>query len=924
MSELPTGTVTFLFTDLEGSTRLWEEHPEAMPGALARHDVILQESVEAHGGVVFSRMGDGLAAAFALAPDALGAVLDAQRGLGSEAWGETGPLRVRMGLHTDEGRLRAPGEYVNRPLNRCARLMAIGHGDQVLVSEATAVVAREGLPEGAGFADLGEHGLRDLAQPVRVFQLTHADLPVQFAPLRSLDALPGNLPRQPTEFVGRDQELAELAEALRAARLVTLTGVGGVGKTRLALQAAAQVVPDYREGAWLCELGSLRDADAVPEAVASALDVQAQAGQSIADTLLGFLRSKQLLLVLDNCEHLLDAVARLVERIERDCPHVVVLATSREGLGLRGEQMLAVRSLGLPDPEGELDAVVQADALRLFAARAVESRPGFEVTPENAAVVVDLCRRLDGIPLAIELAAARVRSMTPAELVERLDQRFRLLTGGSRTALERHQTLRGAVDWSYALLGDAERTVLDRLAVFAGGFRLDAAEAVAAGGAVDPVDVLDLLGQLVDKSLLIADDEAGLTRYRLLETIRQYAQERLEQTGEADAVRRRHAEHYVAFAEAAAPHLHGRDQATWIERLEAEIDNLRAVMTWSAGAGDADLALRLVIATNVNAVRTSYTAHAWAEAAVAIPQAATHPLFPDALGWAAWSAVFRNDHDRGRELVLAMHDAERRLDSPPRPARCQAPATLALFSGQLEEAAEHAQRWVALARATNDDEQMVQSLTMLAGVQAFRREFDVALATSEAAVEAARQLGAPGLLSFALAILGGQLRQRDGAGDLERALAVLDEAVQVATLVGNQQAMNYVVFQTAMIRRRQGDHDAALHAVVDAAEAAHHIGNPAPAAVALRIAAYILSDLGEHEPAVTLIGYADRVIRAPLADEWAAEQAAAIAAATETLGSERVTDLERRGAALDDAAAVELGRRAARHALESSRRSAPR
>jgi tetratricopeptide (TPR) repeat protein len=517
-----------------------------------------------------------------------------------------------------------------------------------------------------------------------------------------------------------------------------------------------------------------------------------------------------------------------------------------------------------------------------------------------------------------------VRSMTPAELVERLDQRFRLLTGGSRTALERHQTLRGAVDWSYALLGDAERTVLDRLAVFAGGFRLDAAEAAATGGAVDALDVLDLLSQLVDKSLLIADDEAGLTRYRLLETIRQYAQERLEQTGDADAVRRRHAEHYVAFVEAASPHLRGRDQAAGIERVEAEIDNLRAVMTWSAGTGEADLALRLVVATNVNAVRTSYTAHAWAEAAVVIPEAATHPLLPDALGWAAWGAVFRNDLDRGRELVIAMHDAERRLDSPERPGRCQAPATLALLSGQHEEAAEHAQRWVALARAADDEEQIVQSLTMLATVQSWRGEFDVALPTSRAAVEGARKLGAPGLLSFALAVLGSILHQRDRAGDPERALAMLDEAVQVATLVGNQQAMGLVLFQTAMIRRQQGEHDAALRAALDAAEGANHIGTPGPAAVALLTAACILSDLGEHEPAVTLVGYADRVHAIPWIGELGAGRAAARGAATETLGNERVTDLERRGAALDDTAAIKLGRQAAQHALESSRRSAPR
>jgi len=921
--DLLTGTVTFVFADLEGSTRLWEEHPEAMKAALSRHDAILRAAIEAHGGHVVKSTGDGCLAGFGTAMDALEATVEAQRALKAEVWGETGALRVRMGVHTGEAEYR-DGDYFGPALNRAARLTATAHGGQVVVSQATEGVVRDALAGGIDLQDLGEHRLRDLSRSERVFQLTHADLPAQFAPLRSLDALPGNLPLQPTEFVGRDEELVDVVAALGAARLVTLTGVGGVGKTRLALQGAAQLVPDYREGVWLCELGSLVEPDAVPETIASALDVQARPGQTMADTLLDFLRSKQLLLVLDNCEHLLDAVAQLVERIERDCPEVTVLATSREGLGLRGEQMLAVRSLGLPAPTDGFDRVVQADALRLFAARAVESRPEFELTRENASVVADLCRRLDGIPLAIELAAARVRSMTPAELVERLDQRFRLLTGGSRTALERHQTLRGAVDWSYDLLGDAERTVLDRLAVFAGGFRLGDAEAVAAGGAVDPVDVLDLLGQLVDKSLLIADDEAGTTRYRLLETIRQYAQERLEQTGDADRVRRRHAEHYVAFAEAIAPHLHGRDQATWIERLEAEIDNLRAVLTWSAGVGDADLALRLVVATNVNGVRPSYTTHAWAEAAVLIPQAATHPLLPDALAWAAWSAVFRNDLDRSRELVTAMSDAERRLGSPERPGRCQAPTTLALFSGQFEEAAEHAQHWVALARAAGDDEQIVQSLTILTTVQAWGGELDVALSTGEAAVEAARRLGAPGLLAFALVGHGSNLVQRDRPGDSERALAVLNEALELATVVGNHQAMSAVLINTAHIRRRQGDAAAALGAALDAVEMFHHIGSPGPVAPGLLTVAQILSDLGEHEPAVMLIGYADHVHRIPWTGELVADRTAALAAATEALGKEHLDELERRGATLDDAAAIELGRRAAQPALEPSRRSPSR
>ena len=840
MVELPTGTVTFLFTDIEGSTRLWEDHPDAMRDSLACHDEILRDAVESHDGVVFSTMGDGIAAAFLSAPDAIAGVLDAQQRLATATWGGTGPLKVRMGLHTDEGRLRALGEYVNRPLNRCARLMAVAHGGQVLVSDVTAAVARERLPDGVTLSDLGEHRLRDLAEPVRVFQVVHPELRHDFPPLRSLDTLPGNLPIQPTELVGREAELADLTAALRESRLLTLTGVGGVGKTRLALQLAAETLPRYRDGAWFCELAPLKSGEAVPDVVAAVLNQQASPGQSITDAVIDSLRAKELLLVLDNCEHVLDAVARLVERVERECPSVTVLATSREGLALRGERIVAVPSLA------------QEDASRLFADRAADVHAGFSLSGDDESAVRRLCERLDGIPLAIELAAARVRSMTASELNERLDQRFRLLTGGSRTALERHQTLRATVDWSYDLLSSPEQALLDRLAVFAGGFTLDAAEAVAAGDDIDPLDVLDLLAQLVDKSLVIAEQTGGSTRYRLLETIRQYAEERLEAGAiDADIVRRRHAEHYVTLAETAVPHLEGRDQLAWVERIVPDLDNLRAVIARTTEAGEVDLAFRLVTATNVNGVVWSETALGWAEAAAEMPGGEDHPLLPDVLNFATWNAVNHAELERGRELVDAMYAAEERLVVEPAARRMHGPTTLALFSGLLEEAAALAERWVTLGRAADDDYQVVQGLTILAAAQ---MTFDVELASRAAdeAVDLGRQVGAPGILSWALSVLVSLVVE---AGRSDR-VSIVDEAAEYAALVGNGHAVAHTLAMAAVLYRDLGEPRVALEKVVASGNEARRVGSRFSLVTAHYVAANVLIDLGESETAVMLAAHA--------------------------------------------------------------------
>jgi len=847
MVELPTGTVTFLFTDIEGSTRLWEDHQDAMRDALARHDAILRESVEGHDGVVFSTMGDGMAAAFGSAPDAVKAVIDAQRRLGSEVWGETGPLRVRMGLHTDEGRLRAPGEYVNRPLNRCARLMAVGHGGQVLLSDATATVVGDGLPDGVSLVDLGEHRLRDLGAPMHVFQLSHSELMDVFPPLRSLDALPGNLPRQTTTFVGREDDIARLASVLRERSFVTLTGVGGVGKTRLAIQVAAELVPEFPDGAWLCELASVSDPDAVWDTLAASLGVRPSPGRSLDDAVLEYLAPKRLLLVLDNCEHLLDAAAGVVNRIATACPQVVVLATSREGLAVAGEQNVTVPSLGLPAADAPLEALSGADAVRLFVDRAHDAKNDFTLTDRNAGAVVQLCRRLDGIPLAIELAAARVRSMSPEDLVARLDQRFKLLTRGSRAALERHQTLRNTIDWSYDLLNETEREALNRLSVFAGGADLAAAEAVVSDGLLDELDVADALGQLVDKSLVGFDEDDVGVRYRLLESIRQYAQERLETAGDAAEVRRRHADHYVAVAEAAGPRLRSRDQITSANEVARDVDNFRAALDWAVETSSPDHALRIVASLGVQQTAIGYAALDWADTAVEISGASGLPLYPVVASWAAWAATLRGDLERASTLAASVETAEAVLGSR-QAAACFGPAVARFFGGDLDGAQVVAQEGVERARESGDPYELVNALSMFGGTL-IHSDRDLAIAIGEEAVRVSRDAGIASALAMALMVLASVLP----SGDI-RALAVVEEAIDVAASTGDRHgvAMNSAV--KATVAARSGQWRTALRASCDAAERGLELGDVITLGQAYWAAVLAFAGLGHLEPAAVLAG----------------------------------------------------------------------
>jgi predicted ATPase/class 3 adenylate cyclase len=893
MVDLPSGTVTFLFTDLEVSTRLWEEYPDAMKAVLARHDEILRHSITTHEGHVVKMRGDGAHAVFATAEGAVAAAVDAQLALQREPWDETGPLRVRIGLHTGTAQLR-DGDYFGSSVNRAARLMSIAHGGQVVCSQSTADLSRDSLAGGITMRDLGEHRLAGLSRTENVFQVDAPGLATEFPPLQSLDALPGNLPRQMTSFVGRDKEVAEIAALVRSRPLVTLTGVGGVGKTRLAYEVAAVVVDEFPDGAWVCELAALSDPDALWEAVASTFRVSPSPGRRLDDVVLDALTSKRLVLVLDNCEHLLDPVATLVQAVGARCARVAVLATSREGLAVPGEQIVAVPSLGVPAEDARGDAFVHAESVVLFCERAHSVRSDFALTASNASAVAVLCRRLDGIPLAIELAAARVRSLAVEDIVNRLDQRFKLLTRGSRGALERHQTLRSTIDWSYDLLDDRERTALNRLSVFAGGCDLQAAEAVLGGEDLDVLDVVDLLAQLVDKSLVLADPDAdGHLRYRLLETIRQYAEERLESSGDAPIVRRRHADYFVSLAEAARPKLRSREQVSTAHAVARDTDNFRVTLDWAVESGEAGFALQLVSALAVRGVSIGYAAMAWAEKAVAVADAAHYLWFPEVASWATWSATARRDLPLARRYAAMIEPAEDELGTHSA-AACRGPATLAFFTGDYGATRSLSEEQAERARRDDDAYELSQALILLAASQnAASGDEELAFRTCEEAVQVARDAGIVSSLAMGLNFLARLLPEHS-----DRAVDVLDEALRIGIETDDPVAMTSALTGKAWIEAARGDYVAALHMAQEATERQFEAGLHFSIGPAILTAAVALAHLGPVEPAAVLFG-AGQHLTPESGSEWGARLVAQTRALlVEQLGKTRYDSLIARGAQL--------------------------
>ncbi|HLW36899.1 MAG TPA: adenylate/guanylate cyclase domain-containing protein, partial [Candidatus Eremiobacteraceae bacterium] len=579
---MPTGTVTFLFTDIEGSTRRWEAHRDQMARAVARHEQLMRGAVNDHGGIVFKTVGDAFCVAFDQPQKAVAAALAAQRALAAEDFSAVEGLRVRMALHTGTAYER-DADYFGPAVNRVARLLAVGHGGQILVSGTATDLLQGSLPPETSLRDLGEHQLRDLAYPEQVYQLVAAGLVDIFPPLRSLASLPNNLPRQATPFIGRDQELAEVKALVGKSRIVTVVGTGGVGKTRTALQVGADLLDGSGDGVWFVDLAQVPGGEYVAPAIAQIFGLPTSSDHDPIDDVLAHLKNKRLLLILDNCEHVVSVATSVAAAIIKGCPQVSVLATSREGLNVHGEQIYRMPSLSVP-PAGTALSAEQSlgyAAVALFVVRASALDAQFSLTDEKAQVVADICRRLDGIALAIELAAARVTILNLKQLSQRLDERFRLLTGGDRTALPRQQTMRAAIDWSYDLLSDEERTIFRRLAVFQGGWTLEAAGDVCADDTLDEFTIFDVLSSLVNKSLVVVEFDQDAQRYRFLESLRQYALERLRKQGEYDVVAARHARYFAAYGRQLAEKWQRIPEVAWTALAESELDNVRAVLQWA-------------------------------------------------------------------------------------------------------------------------------------------------------------------------------------------------------------------------------------------------------------------------------------------------------------------------------------------------------
>ncbi|HTS21165.1 MAG TPA: tetratricopeptide repeat protein [Casimicrobiaceae bacterium] len=605
---------TLLFTDIEGSTRLWEQEGERMSRALAAHDAASRKAVDEHGGVIVKMTGDGMYAAFADAAAALQATAMLQRSLDELASGNHVPLRVRAGLHAGVVE-RRDQDLFGSPVNRAARIMKAAHGGQVLVSQAVVDQVRDRLPASITLRDLGAVRLRDLATSEHVYQLLHPELRADFPALRSLEATPNNLPQQVTSFIGREREVADAKRLLESTRLLTLLGMGGLGKTRLALQVAADVLEKHPDGVWFVDLAPIRDESLVTNAAAQALGIREEPGKPLLQTLCTHLKDHKLLLILDNCEHLVGASARLADALLMGTRDVRILATSREALHIRGEQTYPVLPLAVPDRKSDAGTLLRSEAVQLFVERARLQKPSFAITEQDAPAVAELCARLEGIPLALELAAARLRSLSVGDINARLHDRFKLLTSGSRVALERQQTLRALVSWSYDLLQENEKIVLERLSVFSGGFDLEAAEAVCGADPITPEDVLDLVTSLVEKSLVTVEQEIDGSRYGLLETIKEFAREhlasrfglagtikefaseRLKERNDLAATAARHCQYFFEFAKTTNRKLLGAEQAEWIGRTEADLDNLRAAIALAlAGGVDSAMVVKLEVA----------------------------------------------------------------------------------------------------------------------------------------------------------------------------------------------------------------------------------------------------------------------------------------------------------------------------------------
>jgi predicted ATPase len=863
----PSGVVTFLFTDVEGSTRRWENDADAMRAALAAHDEALRSAIEAHGGFMFKHTGDGVCAAFSSPKAAVDAAIAAQREL---------ELPVRMGIATGEAVLRE-GDYFGTVLNRAARVMAAGHGGQILLAESTA-----GLLSGVDLVDLGPRRLRDLPAPVGVFQVRAPGLRTDFPSLRALDASPGNLRAATTSFIGRESEVTELQAAMKAHRLVTLTGVGGVGKTRLALEVAARLADEFPDGVWFFDLAAVADPAAVPDAVAAVLGIIQQPGKSVADSVAAALEGRVRLLVFDNCEHVVDSVADLIEAILAASATVTILATSREGVGVSDEQLWRVPSL-------DVNSGTESAAVNLFVDRAHSVVSDFSLAqPGEADAVVEICRRLDGIPLAIELAASRMASMTAIEVRDRLDQRLRLLVG-SRRGLARHQTLRHAVAWSYDHLEDAEKPLLERCSVFAGGFDLESACAVM--GSDDDFATMDLLDALVRKSLLVADRSSGRTRFSMLETIRQFAEEQLVAGGEATEVRTAHARHFAGREADILALWDSPRQREAYDWFTVELANLRTAFRWATDHGDLDAAATIATyAALLGFLVDNYEPIAWTEELIEPARAVDHPrlAFLYVLAAQCWNP--------GRIEAAARYGDTGQLVIGS--GRHEVPFDLDGLLGAAHAVIGQPERWVEYCRARlaygRDTHGFTR--TCLVGSLTFAGASEEARAAANGLIDAAEATRNPYALAFALYAYGRAFRDADPAGARDAAL----RGLLIAQDSGNRFTESLLANTVSRLEAEHGDPHAALDHLTLAIRNYYDAGNTTGLRNVLAVLVALFNRLGRHQSAGTMARFA----LSPLTAVATPEINTAITHLRDVLGDQTYESLARKGETMTTAEIV--------------------
>ncbi|MFL5735496.1 MAG: ATP-binding protein [Chloroflexia bacterium] len=879
---LPTGTVTFLYTDIESSTRRWELDPRSMKAAVERHDEIMREAIEAHGGVVFRTMGDAFCAVFVSAREALAGALAAQRALEAEDWSRyfrsDSPVppslgldvRVRMALHTGHGEVRG-GDYVGTPLNRIARLLATGYGSQTLLSQATYDLVRDALPSispDVSLRDLGKHRLKDLQEMEHVYQVVAPDLQADFPPLKSLDARPNNLPAQWTPFVGRAAEVVEVRGLLlrEDVRLVTLLGPGGMGKTRLALQVGAELSDEFQDGVFFIDLAIIAEPGLVVAQIATTLGVRESGGRPLVDSLKEYLQDKRILLLLDNFEQVVDA-APLVASLMAAAPMLKVLATSRAVLHLRGENEYPVPPLSMPRPKPlpPFEVLASYEAVTLFIQRARMVKPEFELTRQNAAAVAEICYSLDGLPLAIELAAARIKLLPPEAMLGRLGSRLKLLTGGARDLPARQQTLRSTIEWSFDLLDEGGQTIFRRLSVFVGGFSLEAAEVVCTAGvelglAMPDVDVLEGVGALTDNSLLRQlrgnedggqegqEEAEGEGRFGMLEVIREYGLSRLAESNEEAGTRRAHAEYYLALVEEAEPMLSGPDQAMWFRKLEAEHGNIRAALDWSQTTeGEAELGLRIA-------------------------------------GALLWFWQTRGYATEGRErlaVLLSRPSARGAQATEARAGALLVAGRLAYLQGDYKAARGHFEENLAIWRGSGDGHKLSHALLAMGSSATGQGDYATARALYEESLLAQEDAANKPYRAMALAGLGEAVL---GQGDHEQAAPSIEESLELFRELGNTVGAAFALSMLGYVAEREGRYDEARKLLEESLSMRRELGNKQGVAVCFVGLAEVACAQDLADRAARLLGAAEGLLESAGVRLGMADQARFERAREATLG----------------------------------------